>query len=206
MSGRSYFKRIERMDPDAMGADEPVSAYKAWATRSNVQHLVDSASQYRVNLVAGAGSGGIIAALNPTSGVLSEAVTKWWYATFPITITDGGELPKFHFRIATEFEASISEITLGIHMHGPRGRNLVNRLHTVSSGTKAWSITDKVTPAGIPRSSLEKWETYQSHVDAPNRTALIPYVRFDVSLRVTAQNSTGSGSAYVHGIYVREYV
>lgn len=86
MSGQtSNLGRVERIDPDSMAADNPVSTARAWICRNNLAHLTDQYAQHRINWVAyGPDSGGYrpviggFVALTPESAPWRQRFLHSW--------------------------------------------------------------------------------------------------------------------------------
>lgn len=58
MSRRSYFAYYERHDLDHYDEDHPVSTMRAFVTRNNLEHVIDTSAQHRMNFIKRSPTGG----------------------------------------------------------------------------------------------------------------------------------------------------
>jgi hypothetical protein len=93
VSALSYYKYIETLPSASHDADEPLSAFRTWNMRNNLQHLIDSSHQYRVNWCAAQG-----ASLDKINyvGAAQRYQMRW---TFPAIVTRADRPPSYDVRV-----------------------------------------------------------------------------------------------------------
>jgi hypothetical protein len=204
------------LDIASFGAYEPLSAWRAWAMRNNLAHLVDESTQVRINWVAGPVANGD--SWFPPHPSDANGLTCYWAATFPHTwlrsdvpvnldvlITargksDDGRPVSVYWRIVPHLES----------LHDPKAVNLWAGVTTFTSGNGVWSnvvtVADqRIALTGPPNLAMAKEETgaissgvYEDdgYVHAP----LLHLARLEILTMRDAHQDIA-----VTSVYVREY-
>lgn len=196
MSARSYKKHYETISTDALQHDQPLSALASWTLRDNLQHLIDSAHQYRVNWVASNAGEAYRAYVG-----FSRQLLRW---SFPGIVTRVDRPPSFDVRVGAKLyvtNATCAIITARIKPFSMVGSMPIwQTTVTTTSTTAHWAIDTQAT------FSIRPW------VDAVRNLAVIETSGFRVvscpiwTFEVDVVAKGGSEMyAEVVGAQVREY-
>jgi hypothetical protein len=196
---------------------EALAAVDAFLLRSNIDHLIDSSGQYRVNWAEGKG---LRTFGHLQLGTEDNASYEWTMRSwdFPLLFRSIAFAFSLDIRVATmltgdclegEVYADLNTITSPnlVISNGPNpGALYYNRL-TTSTASANWAIDEqKVFNKNEVPSSVNRVFTTQE--DGQARIAIVPMVRLTVGIRSTVfdEGAVASGSgAFVVGVQVREY-
>jgi hypothetical protein len=189
MSGtRSLFQRVIRVDRESMSTNQPVSALPTLAVRSNLQHLIDMAVQYRVSWAASTEEGG--------SG--DPVITRFTWP-FVTTIVDETTIPSFDLHIAARL--THVDVTAGV----VRAR-LVSQWTLHEFDEIALSSTSVVTN-NQHVDLVQPWEALATRIGAATAAGLASYRIVPMMLVVETESSDpDDGYAHVCGVQLREYL
>ena len=213
MSAKGLNQAWIEMPAASFDADQPMSCYRAWNCMQNLQHLIDSSGQYRVNTVATTGkfilghgyTGSDPPVLPPPSSLSWE---------FPLTMMHPEHPPNFDIRVAAmisddgEPDATIVASVTAIHDNHDiwGGASQVGRLYystaTVDSETASWVIDDQFIWPQPTTDYLQMLRRYT--VTENGGSALIKevVVRFTIAARIAEGSSQ---TVRVVGAQFREF-
>lgn len=174
MSYRSNFGAFVAMPTTAFSADRPVSTSRAYSLRNNLQHLIDSAGQYRVSWASDLDSEG----LRHDSGLDPDApaYASW---TFPLLVTETAHPMNLDIRVAAKLESAGSALVAAIlaPANSPRSRD------GAALDTQWFRSTATATSTSAVWSIDEVWEW-----DATDRRYLTSIRSFPITENSTTQN------------------
>jgi hypothetical protein len=193
---RSLEPAIISQDPEAFDADRPVSALQTLVLRSNTQHLVDMACQYRVHWCASTGAELFTAVTEPTEFV--------W--AFPITNASRNTYPSFDIRIATRFTGAITDGTARASIIELGSNNIITTAFWDVNLTAAtwWSESKDVA---YPWEGKATRITYADpSITGASSTAATGPGYIMGMLKVLIAPGSGVGTMRLEGVQVREYL
>ena len=213
MSAKSYNQAWIGMPTASFNADQAMSAYRAWTCMHNLQHLIDSSGQYRVNTVATTGkfilghgyTGSDPPVLPPPSSLSWE---------FPLTIMHAESPPNFDIRVAaaiaddTEDDAQLVATVTAIHDNHDiwGGASPVGRLYyataAVSSETASWVIDEQFIWPQPTTDYLQMLRRYTVSENGGSAQIKEVMVRFTIAARIVEGSSQ---TVYVVGAQFREF-
>jgi hypothetical protein len=193
---RSLEPAIISQDPEAFDADRPVSALQTLVLRSNTQHLVDMACQYRFHWCASTGA-----------ELFTSATVSTEYAfCFPITNTSRNTYPSFDVRIATRLTGAVTAGSIVATLTSLKDNTpIFSAFHTVNLTAATWwsSSEDIVYP----------WEGKATRItyDDPSVTGASSTASTGPGyimglLKVVITPGSGVGTMRLEGVQVREYL
>lgn len=210
MSAKSYNKTYIDMASSAFNADQPMSAYRAWNCLHNLQHLIDSSGQYRVNTVATTGKfllgHGLIdddPDYTPPPGSLS------W--EFPLTMMHPESPPNFDIRVAARISddtqdaatvvAAVTSLRDDRDIWGGGAERMFFASASVTSETSSWVIDEQHIWPAPTNDYLRMLRTFTVTENGGTSPVRVVMVRFTVSIIATDPDQDG----YITGVQFREF-
>lgn len=206
MSIDSYLDRLERWPDTVLDAPKPVSTYRGYATRNNLQHLVNMAPQYRVNWCPSTST------TEEDGAAAAIGTSRLFRFIFPWTQISAGYMANLDLRIHAHTAGGTASILAYVFAGIQDASAPVS--HLVWSTSSATSITetsstlkiDDVVEQSDMEESLTPQKAYEPHVAYQNYSAA-SYAYSDghyATLMITL-TADGSNAAYLSGVHVREY-
>lgn len=211
MSANSYRKYFEFFETTAwtpFSADEPISAYTAWITRNNIQHLVDQSGQYRVNWVADVddvtgGDGGAeitVPGFHPTAH--QQGSTTVIRYVFPLTSIRPDRPMQLDIRIGARSQAG-GTVTINADLVPYKRPSQILWSATqgqTTSATASWIIDELATWTDESRH-----RTHTPFTSVDNDASSVPGVSILDLVELEIRGSCSAGSGLLSGVQVREY-
>lgn len=209
MSAKGYNKTYIAMPSQSFNADQSMDAYRSWNCLHNLQHLIDSSGQYRVNTVAL--FGGALFTHGLVDGNAPPPASMSW--EFPLTMMHAEHPPHFDVRVAArvnddaEDDATVIASVNALHDNrdlfgGASPIGLYFKSASVSSETASWVIDEQKTWGTPTNDYMRMLRGYYVTENGGSAGVRLVMVRLTVAIRIA---NTASEDAHIVGVQFREY-